>query len=162
VGPFMVGVHKNISHPKITLKTLLWWPLHIWNNLFNEYFLITYSCISWLKWWWFFAIWMIKMYPQVPWKWLKNCVPWCNFIKKDSIRLTIFVQIASYSNHKENKVCFIWWHSFQYDKSSRFVELMLESLDFSIKGCVNKNNQIDFVNYKFTFQRFGKKYRCGC
>jgi hypothetical protein len=24
MGPFMVGVHKKMSHPKITLKTLLW------------------------------------------------------------------------------------------------------------------------------------------
>jgi hypothetical protein len=32
-------------------------------------------------------------------------------------------------------------------------------LDFFIKGYVNKNNQINFFNYKITFQRFGKKYR---
>jgi hypothetical protein len=34
----------------------------------------------------------------------KNCVPLRSFIKKDSIGLAIFVQIASYFNHKENKV----------------------------------------------------------
>jgi hypothetical protein len=39
------------------------------------------------------------------------------------------------------------------------MELMLESWDFSKNGCVDKDNQINFVNYKFTFQRFGKKYK---
>jgi hypothetical protein len=30
---------------------------------------------------------------------------------------------------------------------------------FNEKGYVNKDNQINFVNYKITFKRFGKKYR---
>ncbi len=44
-----------------------------------------------------------------------------------------------------------------------FMELILESWIFSYDTCVDKDNQNNFVNYKFTFQRFGKKYgRCGC
>jgi hypothetical protein len=30
---------------------------------------------------------------------------------------------------------------------------------FHKKRCLDKNNQIIFVNYKFTFQRFGEKIR---
>jgi len=39
------------------------------------------------------------------------------------------------------------------------MELVLEFWIFHKKGYVNKNNQINFFNYKITFQRFGKKYR---
>ncbi len=54
--------------------------------------------------------------------------------------------------------------NFWYDKSENFVELMLESwIFFHKKSYINKHNQINFVNYKITFQRFGKKYmKCGC
>jgi hypothetical protein len=34
---------------------------------------------------------------------------------------------------------------------------------FHKKGYIFKDNQVNFSNYKITFQRFGKKYRrCGC
>jgi hypothetical protein len=39
------------------------------------------------------------------------------------------------------------------------VELMLESWVFSLRKCVNKDNQINFVNYKFTVQSFGRNIR---
>ncbi len=53
--------------------------------------------------------------------------------------------------------------NFWYDKSPNFVKIDVGILDFfRRKGCVNKDNQINFINYKITFQRFGKKYRkCG-
>jgi hypothetical protein len=46
-----------------------------------------------------------------------------------------------------------------YDKSPNFVELMLESWFFSLKKYVNKENQINFVNLKNTFQRFERSIR---
>ncbi len=36
---------------------------------------------------------------------------------------------------------------------------MLESWVFSLRKCVNKDNQINFVNYKFTVQSFGRNIR---
>ncbi len=39
----------------------------------------------------------------------------------------------------------------------QIVDLLLELYIFSLKGCVNKDNQINFLIYKFTFQRFAKK-----
>jgi hypothetical protein len=36
---------------------------------------------------------------------------------------------------------------------------MLEPWNFLINRCVDKDNWINFVNYKFTFQRLGKKYK---
>jgi hypothetical protein len=40
----------------------------------------------------------------------RNVIPLRNFIEKESIGITIFVQIDSYFNHKLNKVCSTWWH----------------------------------------------------
>jgi hypothetical protein len=39
------------------------------------------------------------------------------------------------------------------------IDARIKLLDFSIKGCITKDNQINFFNYKFTFKRFGKKYK---
>jgi hypothetical protein len=48
--------------------------------------------------------------------------------------------------------------NFWYDKSPNFVELMLKSWIFSWNQCINdEDNQVHFVNYNSTFQRFGKK-----
>ncbi len=44
-----------------------------------------------------------------------------------------------------------------------FLELMFKFWIFSLNECADKDNQINFVNYKFAFQRFGKKYnKCRC
>ncbi len=45
--------------------------------------------------------------------WLKNRVPLKSFIKKESIGMTKFVQIASYLNHKYNVICSTYWRNFK-------------------------------------------------
>jgi hypothetical protein len=39
-------------------------------------------------------------------------VPLHSFIKKDSTRLVIIVQIVPYFDQKLNKICYVWWHKF--------------------------------------------------
>jgi hypothetical protein len=62
LGTFTIGVHKrNILPRKLLSNYYFEWPLHLQNNLFGRFsFFIRYSHTSWLNWWWFFVIWIIK------------------------------------------------------------------------------------------------------
>jgi hypothetical protein len=91
------STQKECFTPKSFSRPYFEWPLHLRNNLFSSFFFIRYSHTSWLKWWWFFVIWIIQTCPfKFPKTWFRNCVPLRNFIKNDSIGLKIFVQISPY------------------------------------------------------------------
>ncbi len=97
---------------------------------------------------------------------------WSLSVLKDGLRpLSYFVKLLK-NTQQDCKYQFKLFHilitnriqlflydgiNFLYDKSQNFVELILESwIFFHKKSYVNKDNQINFVNYKITFQRFGK------
>jgi hypothetical protein len=100
-GTFMVGVHKRIVSPPISLsKHYFEWPLHLLNKFFGRFFFIRYSHMTWLKWWCFYLFEWLKHVLKCFERWSRNYVSLHSFIEKDSTWLAIFVQIAPYFNHK--------------------------------------------------------------
>jgi len=77
------------------------WALHLRNNLFGRFcfsldsdILLNWNGGDFLGFGW------LKHVLKCHDKWFRNHVPLHNFIENDSTKLAIFVQIASYFNHK--------------------------------------------------------------